>query len=272
MELGVGSGFSALSSGRAERGGALVTGGRRGIGQAVCADLAGRGFDVVFVDLDEDEGAAETRALVEGAGRRCAFLKADIAAIDNHAALVAQAEKAIGPINCLVNNAGVQIAVRGDMLELDPAEFDRLIGINLRGTFFLTQAVARAMIAARGAAARRSIITVTSANAHLVSPEKSAYCVSKAGLSMAMQTFALRLADDGIDVYEVRPGLIETDMTADVRTHYGEGMRSGRLCAMRRWGAPQDIATAIGTLAAGGMPYSTGDIYHVGGGMQIPRL
>lgn len=255
---------------------ALVTGGRRGIGRAICMELAGRGFDIAFVDWVEDSNVEETIALLAGTGRRAIFLPLDISRSDMHAAIVARIWEEFGPITCLVNNAGIQVSVRGDMLDVDEAEFDRLMSVNLRGTFFLTQAVARRMLAATNDAvagsAERSIITITSANAHLVSPEKSAYCVSKAGLSMAVQAFAVRLAESGIRVHEIRPGLIETDMTADVYERYSPGISSGNLCALRRWGEPADIAGAIATLATGGMPYSTGDIYNIGGGMQIARL
>lgn len=256
----------------AKLGVALVTGGRRGIGRAICLELANRGFDIGFVDRVMDDNVEETLSLVADTGRLVNFLPLDISATGKHAAIIEQMADQLGPINCLVNNAGVQVSVRGDMMEVDEVEFDRLVGINLRGTFFLTQAVARQMLAANAPAAERSIITITSANAHLVSPEKAAYCISKAALSMAMQNFALRLAEAGIRVHEVRPGLIRTDMTADVYERYSPGMFNGDLCALRRWGEPSDIAIAIGTLATGGMPYSTGDIYNVGGGLQVPRL
>lgn len=251
---------------------ALVTGGRRGIGRAICLELARRGFDIGFVDRVEDESVEETLSLLAGTGRRARFLPLDIAATGEHGAVIARIEDELGTINCLVNNAGVQVSIRGDMMDIDEEEFDRLVGINLRGTFFMTQAVARRMLAAGAPAAERSIITITSANAYLVSPEKAAYCVSKSGLSMAMQNFAVRLAEAGIRVHEVRPGLIRTDMTASVYERYSPAMLNGDLCALRRWGEPSDIARAIGTLATGGMPYSTGDVYNVGGGMHIPRL
>lgn len=248
---------------------ALVTGGRRGIGRAICGELAAKGFDIAILDHVED-GAAETVALVEASGQRALFLPLDISRTADHAVVLDKVEQYLGPVTCLVNNAGVMVSIRGDLLDADEAEFDRLVGINLRGTFFLTQAVARRMLGQPGV--DRSIITITSANAGLVSPEKGVYCVSKAGLSMAMQTFALRLAADGIRVHEIRPGLIATDMTAEVNAQYTPGIESGALCALRRWGEPAEIARAIGTLASGGMPYSTGDIYNIGGGMHIPRL
>jgi NAD(P)-dependent dehydrogenase (short-subunit alcohol dehydrogenase family) len=251
---------------------ALVTGGRRGIGQAVCGELAAKGFDVAFLDRTQDSKVGETVALIESFNRKALFVAADISKSELHTKIVDEIVAEMGPISCLVNNAGVQVSVRGDILDVDEKEFDRLIGVNLRGTFFLTKAVARSMIKFSGTQDNRSIITVTSANAHLVSPEKGVYCVSKSGLSMAMQAFALRLADEGIRVHEVRPGLIATDMTSDARDRYTPAIESGEICAMKRWGTPADIAKAIGTLAVGGMPFSTGDIYNIGGGMHIPRL
>ncbi|SHO65760.1 NAD(P)-dependent dehydrogenase, short-chain alcohol dehydrogenase family [Pseudoxanthobacter soli DSM 19599] len=266
------NGIADLPPQNVRRGTALVTGGRRGIGRAICLALARRGFDIAFVDWVEDGNVDETLSLLATTGRNARFLPLDISLTNQHEAVIAQFADELGPINCLVNNAGIQVSVRGDMLDVDEAEFDRLVGVNLRGTFFMTQAVARRMIAAPAAGSERSIITITSANAHLVSPEKAAYCISKAGLSMAMQTFAVRLAEAGVRVHEIRPGLIETDMTAEVYDRYSPGIRSGDLCALRRWGEPDDIAMAIAMLATGGMPYSTGDIYNIGGGLQIPRL
>lgn len=256
----------------AGRGLAVVTGGRRGIGRAICCELARVGFDIAIVDIVDDENASETVDLVSRLGRNSAFYRRDISETSGNAAFVEGLERDQGEITCLVNNAGVQVSVRGDLLDVTEESFDRLIGINLRGTFFLTQAVARAMLSRRQSASERSVVTITSANAGLVSPEKGPYCISKAGLSMASQQFAIRLADAGIRVHEIRPGLIRTDMTADVYEKYSSQVETGQLSAIRRWGQPEDIARAVATLAAGGLPFSTGDIYHIGGGMQIHRL
>ncbi|RTM09854.1 MAG: 3-ketoacyl-ACP reductase [Hyphomicrobiales bacterium] len=255
-----------------DRGLAVVTGGRRGIGRAICCELARVGFDIAIVDIVEDENAGETVDLVRGLGRNSIFYRRDISETSGNAAFVERLEGDLGEINCLINNAGVQVSVRGDLLDVTEESFDRLIGVNLRGTFFLTQAVARAMLSRPQTASERSVVTITSANAGLVSPEKGPYCISKAGLSMASQQFAIRLADAGIRVHEIRPGLIQTDMTADVYEKYSSQVEAGQLSAIRRWGQPQDIARAVATLAAGGLPFSTGDIYHIGGGMQIHRL
>lgn len=259
-------------TGAGERGVALVTGGRRGIGRAICRELAGSGFDVAVVDIIDDDSGRETTDMVKRAGRNTLFRQCDIADTAAHGALLEEVERNLGAISCLVNNAGIQVPVRGDLLDVSEEMFDRLININLRGTFFLTQAVARRMVAQTAPPEERSIITVTSANAGLVSPEKGPYCVSKAGLSMASQQFAVRLAAEGIRVHEIRPGLIRTNMTADVYERYSPLVASGEICPMRRWGEPEDIGRGIAALATGAMPFSTGDIYNIGGGMQIHQL
>lgn len=256
----------------APRGVAVVTGARRGIGRAICVELAAAGFDVAVADVMSDEGGAETVNLVGERGRKARFYQLDISKTESYADFLARVEADLGVVNCLVNNAGVQVSERGDLLDVSEESFDRLLDINLRGTFFLTQAVARRMAERKVSPQERAIVFITSANAHLVSPEKGPYCISKAGLSMASQQFALRLAEYGIHVYEIRPGLIRTDMTADVVERYSDGIESGALSAIRRWGQPEDIARGIATLVVGGIPFSTGDVYNIGGGMQVPRL
>lgn len=255
-----------------KRGLAIVTGGRRGIGRAVCCELGAAGFDVAVVDVVDDATAHETVEAVRAAGRNAGFYRRDISDTADNREFVARIENDFGAVTCLVNNAGIQVAVRGDLLEVTEESFDRLVGVNLRGTFFFTQAVARAMLAHPDPGHERSIITITSANAGLVSPEKGPYCISKAGLSMASQQFAVRLADGGIRVHEIRPGLIQTDMTADVYEKYSAQVAAGQLSAIRRWGQPDDIARGVSALAIGAIPFSTGDIYHIGGGMQLHRL
>jgi NAD(P)-dependent dehydrogenase (short-subunit alcohol dehydrogenase family) len=266
-----GDGQPAVSS-RAERGLAIVTGGRRGIGRAICRELATAGFDIAVVDVVDDENGRETVELARSCGRQAGFYHRDISETAGNADFLSQVEQDLGEIACLVNNAGIQVSVRGDLLDVTEQAFDRLLGVNLRGTFFFTQAVARAMLSRSTPVRERSIVTITSANAGLVSPEKGPYCISKAGLSMASQQFAVRLADAGVHVHEIRPGLIRTDMTADVFEQYSARVETGQLSAIRRWGQPEDIALGVVALATGAIPFSTGDIYHIGGGMQIHRL
>ena len=252
---------------------AMVTGARQGIGRGIALAMAGQGFDLVLVDLTQDAALAETARLAREAGRRVAMLAGDIAALAAHPALVEAAFAAFGTLDCLVNNAGVQVAVRGDLLDATVESFDRVMGVNLRGTFFLTQAVARRMVAeARDAdAPARSIVTISSANVYLAGPDRPEYCLSKTALSMMTKMFALRLAPHGIMTYEVRPGIIRTGMTAPAAERYDRLIADG-LSPVRRWGEPADVGRVVASLAAGAIPFSTGDAFHVDGGLHIPKL
>jgi 3-oxoacyl-[acyl-carrier protein] reductase len=250
---------------------ALVTGARRGIGRAIAYALAESHFDVAICDLHDDMETKQTLAGINERGARAIFVQQDIADLDLHARLVDQVYGAFGTVDCLVNNAGVQVATRGDILQAKREDFDRLLDINLRGTFFLTQEVARRMVDEDPAREGRTIVTITSANAVLVSAEKSSYCISKSALSMAVRLFAVRLAPHGIASFEVRPGLVKTDMTAEVREHYGEMIQNG-LAPIRRWGEPSDIAKAVASLAVGALPYSTGHAINIDGGLLLCRL
>jgi NAD(P)-dependent dehydrogenase (short-subunit alcohol dehydrogenase family) len=252
------------------RGTAIVTGGRRGIGGATGVALAKAGFDVVLVDVIEDEAGAETLELIETAGGRALFLRADVADIEMHEAILDRSIAAFGPVTCLVNNAGRNVPVRGDMLETTPLVFDQVMGLNLRGTFFLTQRVAKHMLAAPSAA-RRSIIVVSSANAAMTSPEKAAYCLSKSALPMLTRLFAARLGEAEIDVFEIQPGLIRTRMSEAVWETYGKAIAAGASLT-RRWGEAEDVGQAIASLATGALPFSTGTMVPVGGGLHVHRL
>ncbi|MDQ4060053.1 MAG: 3-ketoacyl-ACP reductase, partial [Pseudomonadota bacterium] len=217
--------------------------------------------------------AEEMLAGIRARGRDAAFVAGDIAAIERREAMAEALFAAFGTLDCLVNNAGVQVKVRGDLLDVTPESFDRVIGVNLRGTFFLTQAVARRMVAeAREAAAPpRSIVTISSANVFLVAPDRPEYCFSKLSLSMLTKVFALRLAPHGIRTYEIRPGIIRTDMTAPVRERY-DRLIAGGLTPMPRWGEPEDVGRAVAALASGSIPFSTGDAFHIDGGLHIQKL
>jgi NAD(P)-dependent dehydrogenase (short-subunit alcohol dehydrogenase family) len=177
-----------------------------------------------------------------------------------------------GPIDCLVNNAGVSVMSRGDLLDVTPDSFDRCIAVNTRGTFFLMQSFAKHLLTRPHASVAQhpSVITITSSNAVAASPLRGEYCVSKAGLSMANTLFALRLAPHGIGVYEVQPGLIATEMTAPSKERYDRQMEQG-LTAIKRWGTPQEVATAVRTLATGGLPYSVGQAIRVDGGLLVTK-
>jgi NAD(P)-dependent dehydrogenase (short-subunit alcohol dehydrogenase family) len=252
---------------------AAVTGGKQGIGRGIAFALAEAGFDVVVLDLVEDEAAAETLAGIRQREQRAAFVTGDIAAIESREAMAEALFSAIGALDCLVNNAGVSVKVRGDLLDVTPESFDRVMGINLRGTFFLTQAVARRMVAEpRGLEdPPRSIVTISSANAYLVGVDRAEYCFSKIALSMMTKAFALRLGEHGIRTYEIRPGIIRTAMTVVAAAKYDRLIAEG-ITPEARWGEPEDVGRAVATLAQGLMPFSTGDAFHIDGGLHIPKL
>ncbi len=242
----------------AQRGTALVTGAGRGIGRAIADALADSGFVVA------DAG------LAPGEDGRHRFFPLDVAAIDRHDALVDAVEAELGPITCLVNNAGITSHVRGDVLDLLPDSFDHVMAVNLRGTFFLTQAVARRM-AARTARAFRSIVTISSVNAEIVGENRADYCMSKAALAMMSKVFAARLAPLGIAVFEIRPGMTRTAMTAPAAERYDGLIAAGGVPA-GRWGEPADVGAAVATLARGDIPYATGIAVDVAGGLQLHRV
>jgi NAD(P)-dependent dehydrogenase (short-subunit alcohol dehydrogenase family) len=256
----------------ASRGVAVVTGGRRGIGRAICRELAAHGFDLAIADLTLDNTSREVVEDVRSLGRRGEFFTLDIAKTSDHQAFIRSVLAKLGPVSCLVNNAGIQVPIRGDLLDVSEETFDNILGVNLRGTFFLTKTVAREMaLTTTTAGEERSIIFITSANAAMASPEKGAYCVSKSALSMASRLFALRLAEHGIRVHEIRPGLIRTDMTAGVFEKYSRQIEQG-VSVIKRWGEPEDIARCVSALATGRVPFTTGDVFNIGGGLHIERL
>ena len=248
---------------------AVVTGGRRGIGAGIAIELAARGFDLALTDIDCN-GFEATVAEISALGARTTLYRSDLGNVGEHEDLVQRIVAAGGPIACLVNNAGVPAVQRGDLLAVEPEAYDRVMDVNLRGTFFLTQAVARHM-AATNSPAPRSIVTVSSVSAEMASIERGEYCVSKAGLAMLTKLFALRLAPLGIGVFEVRPGVIRTPMTEGVAARYEQRIADG-LVPMGRWGYPQDVACAVGALASGQLAFSTGSVINVDGALSIPRL
>lgn len=252
----------------------LVTGGGRGIGAAVAIALARSGFDIAIASKESAGDAAHVISSVRGLGQRALYLEHDVADIGQHAALIDRIARELGEIDCLVNNAGVTSLRRGDMLELRPESFDRTLGINLRGAFFLTQAVARTMLArplSDGTKRTRSIINITSANAEIVGMDRADYCISKSALSMMSKLFAARLASAQIQVFEIRPGIIATDMTRPATAKYDAFIAQNGV-PMQRWGTPEDVAAAVATLAEGRVPFATGEVVNVGGGLHLHRL
>jgi NAD(P)-dependent dehydrogenase (short-subunit alcohol dehydrogenase family) len=250
---------------------ALVTGARRGIGRATCAALAAAGYDILGADIVED-GFAGTASAVGAAGGAFAHRLCDVADTAAIAGLLDWAWAEGGGVEAVVNNAGVGAMQRGDPLEVTPESWDRCLDINARGSFFVAQHAARRMVA-EGAPRRgaRGIVFVSSANAILASPDRTEYSASKAAVSMVAKCLALRLAEDGIPVYEIRPGVIRTDMTAPVAARYAQRIAEG-LSPIRRWGEAEDVARAIAGLLAGAIPISTGDAFHVDGGLHLHRL
>lgn len=250
---------------------AIVTGARRGIGRATAYELARKGYNLILNDRANDSAVVETLAGVAALGGKAEFVQSDISDLASHEHIVDKAYDAFGRLDALVNNAGIQVRVRGDLLEVTPERFDEVMGVNLRGNFFLTQSVAKRMLSDGQPTQGRAIVTITSANAALVSVSKGEYCVSKSGLSMATKLFAVRLAERGIAVFEIRPGFIRTDMTADVRERYGKLIDDG-LQPIRRWGEPEEIGRAVTTLITGMIPFTTGISIDIDGGLMVPRL
>jgi NAD(P)-dependent dehydrogenase (short-subunit alcohol dehydrogenase family) len=198
-------------------------------------------------------------------------LERDLSDVAAHEATVAGVIDRFGRLDCLVNNAGIGALVRGDLLDLRPENFDAVIAVNLRGTMFLTHAVARWMIAHPTPGRARSVVTVTSVSAEIANPERVEYCVSKAALSMWLKALTVRLAPEGIGVFEVRPGVIRTEMTAGVASRY-EALIAQGFVPSRRWGEPEDVAHAVVALAEPGLAFATGTVVHVDGALAIPRF
>ncbi|MDE2446658.1 MAG: 3-ketoacyl-ACP reductase, partial [Alphaproteobacteria bacterium] len=239
-----------------------------GIGKAIALKLATEGFDVAVNDVaasDELEGVV---ASIRTMGRKARAVAGDISDTSSHAHILDEAAL-LGPLTTLVNNAGVGVMSRGDMLEVTEESYDRCQNINTRGTFFLCQAFAKRMLAAPSAQ-HRSIITISSSNVTALSISRSEYCISKAAVSMATKLFAARLSDHGIGVYEIQPGFIETDMTAPVLEKY-QGLIDGGLTVIKRMGQPEDVARVAATMALGFLPYTVGQAVQVDGGLLSVR-
>lgn len=247
---------------------ALVTGGKRGIGRAIALALADAGFDIAILDVAQDDDAGAVVAAIEAKKRRALFIAGDVAAIASHAGLADQVWSKLGPLTCLVNNAGVSVLNRGDLLDATPESYDRCLNINLRGAFFLTQTVAKRMLADAAPASHRSIINITSVSADVVSINRGEYCISKAGASMMTKLFAVRLADSGIGVYEIQPGIIRTDMTKVSEARLDQLIKDG-ISPIKRWGEAEDVAQTVATAAEGRLPFAVGQTLVVDGGLAI---
>jgi 3-oxoacyl-[acyl-carrier protein] reductase len=249
---------------------ALVTGSSRGIGLAIARKLAMDGFDL-FITGTSIAGPEDTLADLRQYGGKAIYLSGDISDLEVHDRWVNRIQDEAGRVDCLVNNAGMGAVVRGDFLELRPDNFDRVIAVNLRGTMFLTQAVVKVMLKRPREDGPRSVVNVTSVSASHASPERLDYCVSKAGLAMWSQGLALRLAAEGIGVFDVRPGIIRTDRTAGVTEKYDRLISDG-LVPARRWGEGEDVANVVASLASGAFAFATGSVIDADGGLSIARL
>ena len=250
---------------------ALVTGGTRGIGFGCAQALAREGWDLAVCGLRSEPEARGSLDELRGLGAQVLYVKADVGDDGSPLLLVEAVRSRFGRLDLLVNNAGVAPRERKDILEASPESFDRVVRVNLRGPYFLTQAAARFMMEGGSRPAGRCIVFISSMSATVASTNRGEYCVSKAGLSMASQLWAARLADEGISVFEVRPGIIRTDMTAAVTEKYDRLIGQG-LTLQKRWGTPADVGRAVAMLARGDLPYSTGQVILVDGGLTVQRL
>ncbi|PZM12492.1 3-ketoacyl-ACP reductase [Rhizobium tubonense] len=250
---------------------AVITGGRRGIGFASAIALAGCGFDIVLTGIDDPKPGDSVLDDLNALGARAIYTKSDLSDVSTHRRTVETIVSQFGRIDCLVNNAGMASVVRGDFLDLTPENFDAIIATNLRGTVFFTQAVVKSMLETAGTKTVRSVINITSVSASLSSPERLDYCISKAGLSTFSKGLALRLADCGIGVFEIRPGIIRTEMTAHVAEKYDQLIADG-LVPMKRWGEVADVGAIVSALASRSFSFATGSVIDADGGLSIARL
>jgi 3-oxoacyl-[acyl-carrier protein] reductase len=259
---------------------AVVTGASRGIGRGIAVELARAGWSVAINYAANHEAAEECRRLCEqarpeGSKARFELFQADVADARRRTRLVDLISEKFGWLDLLVNNAGVAPRVRTDLLQASEESFDRVMDINLKGPYFLTQAIANFWLSRMGdwpaSRPKPKIVNISSVSAYAVSTNRGEYCVSKAGLSMATRLFAVRLAEYGINVYEVRPGVVQTDMTAAVHEKY-EGMIRAGLTPIARWGTPEDVGRAVAAIASNTLPFSTGEVINVDGGFHLRRL
>lgn len=262
------------SSKHSDRPVAIVTGGLQGLGLGAVVAMLDAGFDVAIADLAEDAPLPAEVTARAGAGAVCRYYRMDIADLDRHAPVLAAIEADFGRLDCLVNNAGIATRPLTDILDISKDMFDRSVDVNLRGTFFLTQAFAKRLIALGPASpdSYRSIITITSMAADVVFTDRSPYCVTKAGLSMMTKLFAARLAPEGVHVHEVRPGIMKTAMTASAGSAAIEELVTGGATPIARWGTAEDVGRTVCSLASGALPYMTGQAIWTAGGLNLRRV
>ena len=252
---------------------ALITGGSRGIGFGIAMHLAQNNFDLVINGTRTNDQVVDAIEKLKKSGRDVIYCRGNISSSTDQENILEQVKKHYGRLHVLVNNAGVAPKERKDILETTEESFDNVNSTNLKGTYFLTQKVAKWMIEQKNNEQQfiGCIINISSISATVASVNRGEYCISKAGLSMATQLFAVRLGEFNIPVYEVRPGVIHTDMTAPVTEKYDKLIEGG-LCVQKRWGEADDVGKVVASLAKGDFMYSTGQVIMVDGGLTIPRL
>ena len=253
---------------------ALVTGGARGIGLGISEALAREGYALAVCGTRSAEAAAPQLEAVRRHGGEILYVQADVSQTADRSRLLDAVRARFGALHVLVNNAGVAPRVRADLLEASEESFGRVMRINLQGPYFLTQAAARWMVEQRRADASFSgcIVNIGSVSAEVASISRGEYCVAKAGMAMMTRLFASRLGQDGVPMYEVRPGIIRSDMTGPVQAKYDALIADSDLLIQKRWGEPEDVGRAVAVLARGEFPYSTGQIVYVDGGLSVQRL
>lgn len=253
---------------------ALITGVARGIGLGIAKCLAAEGWAIAGCGVRPEADVTDAMQAIADLGAETLYCQADISDAASRERLLDAVRRRFGGLHLLVNNAGVAPLERLDVLETTEESYERVMRINLQGPFFLTQAVARWMIQQKGedAGFQGAIVNVSSISSTVVSPNRGEYCMSKAGVSMATQLWAVRMAPEGIPVYEVRPGVIRTDMTSGVTGKYDRLIEEEGLCLQPRWGTPDDVGKAVAMLARGDLPYSTGQILMVDGGLTVQTL
>jgi len=252
---------------------ALITGAGRGIGRGIAEALAAEGIDVAVNYVRNADAAREAVEAVRAAGARGEAIQGDVSIPEDRRRLIDGVRDTFGRLDILVNNAGMGPRERVDILDATEESFDEVLRVNLKGPYFLTQLAAKWMIEEKRAHPDRMymIVNIASISSYTSSPSRGEYCISKAGMSMMTKLYADRLAGDGIRVYEIRPGIIATDMTARVREKY-DGLIADGLTPIRRWGEPEDVGRAVAALARGHFPFSTGEVLNVDGGFHLHRL
>lgn len=254
-----------------ERAVAIVTGASRGIGRAIAIELATLGYDLVINRVQRQP--PQTQKEIEDLGAQCEFVQGDIGCAEDRSRLVDSTKSRFGRCDLLVNNTGVAPLKRMDILEATEESFDRVLAINLKGPYFLTQLIANWMVEQRKQFPDRPlrIVNIGSVSSYASTPARGEYCISKAGLNMMTKLYAHRLAEYNIGVFEISPGIIATDMTSPVKAKYDKLIAEG-LSPTRRWGQPEDVAKAVGVIAEGKLDFSTGNVINVDGGFHLKRL